>query len=258
MMNKLQNQKKPIIEVRDLYKIYKVGDNRVHALDGVSFDIYKGEFVAIVGASGSGKSTLLNMLAGLEPPTKGEVKISGHRIDKLNEAELVAFRRSNVGFIFQSYNLLNTMNAEENVAMPLMFKGVPKAKRIKKAHELLKLVGVLDQAKHMPNQMSGGQQQRVGIARALVSEPKIIFADEPTGNLDSKTGMEVLRLMRRLSEEEKQTLVMVTHDNTIASYADKRIRIKDGKIISIEEGSALTVPHEPVKTEEETERINEV
>ena len=229
-----KKHRKPIISVRDLYKIYKVGDNRVHALDGVSFDIFRGEFVAIVGASGSGKSTLLNMLAGLEPPTKGEISIAGKRIDRLSESELVAFRRSNVGFIFQSYNLLNTMDAEGNVAMPLMFRGVSRAERIRKARKLLELVGVLDQAKHMPNQMSGGQQQRVGIARALVADPKIIFADEPTGNLDSKTSMEVLRLLQRLVREEKQTLVMVTHDNSIADYADKRIRISDGKIISMD------------------------
>lgn len=230
-----KSNRKPIISVRDLYKIYRVGDNRVHALDGVSFDIYKGEFVAIVGASGSGKSTLLNMLAGLEPPTKGEISIAGKRIDRLSESQLVAFRRTNVGFIFQSYNLLGTMNAEENVAMPLMFRGVRRSERLAKARKLMKLVGVLDQAEHMPNQMSGGQQQRVGIARALVSDPRIIFADEPTGNLDSRTSMDVLRLMQRLVREEKQTLVMVTHDDSIASYADKRIRISDGKIISMEE-----------------------
>ena len=229
-----KKHKKPLISVRGLYKIYKVGDSEVRALDGVSFDIYKGEFVAIVGASGSGKSTLLNMLAGLEPPTKGEIDIAGKRIDRLSESGLVAFRRSNVGFIFQSYNLLNTMDAEENVAMPLMFRGVPKSLRLKKARELLKLVGVADQARHMPNQMSGGQQQRVGIARALVSDPKIIFADEPTGNLDSKTSMDVLRLLQRLVKEEHQTLVMVTHDNDLASYADKRIRISDGRIINVD------------------------
>ena len=229
-----KKHKKPLISVRDLYKIYKVGESEVRALDGVSFDIFKGEFVAIVGASGSGKSTLLNMLAGLEPPTKGEIDIAGKRIDRLSESGLVAFRRSNVGFIFQSYNLLNTMDAEENVAMPLMFRGVPKSLRLKKAEELLKLVGVADQARHMPNQMSGGQQQRVGIASALVSDPKIIFADEPTGNLDSKTSMDVLRLLQRLVKEEHQTLVMVTHDNDLASYADKRIRISDGKIIDMD------------------------
>lgn len=227
-------EKRTIIEVRDLYKIYKVGSNKVYALNGVSFDIYRGEFVAIVGTSGSGKSTLLNMLAGLEPPTKGSILISGKRIDRMNERQLVAFRRSQVGFIFQSYNLLNTMNGIENVAMPLMFRGTPKAQREKAAAKYMKLMGVLDQAKHMPNQMSGGQQQRIGIARAMVVEPKIIFADEPTGNLDSHTTMDVLKLMQKLVHEQGKTLVMVTHDSTLASYADKQIRIVDGKIVSVE------------------------
>ena len=243
---------KRIIEVRDLYKIYQVGSNRVHALNGVSFDIYKGEFVAVVGTSGSGKSTLLNMLAGLEPPTKGTIQIAGKRIDRMNERQLVAFRRNNVGFIFQSYNLLNTMNGIENVAMPLMFRGVPKAKREKQAAKYMKLMNVLDQAKHMPNQMSGGQQQRIGIARAMVVEPKIIFADEPTGNLDSHTTMDVLHLMQRLVREQQQTLVMVTHDNTLASYADKQIRIVDGKIVSLEYGErGLEIEGEDAEAEKQ-------
>ena len=227
-------EKKRMIEVRDLYKIYRVGDNKVYALNGVSFDIYKGEFVAVVGTSGSGKSTLLNLMAGLEPPSKGSILVAGKRIDQMSEEKLVAFRRNNVGFIFQSYNLLNTMNGLENVAMPLMFRGVPKARREQAAMKYMKLMNVQDQAKHMPNQMSGGQQQRIGIARAMVVEPKIIFADEPTGNLDSHTTMDVLRLMQKLVHEQKQTIVMVTHDNQLASYADKQIRIVDGKIVSIE------------------------
>lgn len=243
--------KKPVIKVRDLYKIYRVGTNKVYALNGVSFDIYKGEFVAIVGTSGSGKSTLLNMLAGLEPPTKGDISIGGKRIDRMNERQLVSFRRDNVGFIFQSYNLLNTMNGIENVAMPLMFRGVPKSVREKKAEKYLELMGVSDQAKHMPNQMSGGQQQRIGIARAMVVDPKIIFADEPTGNLDSKTTMDVLSLMQKLVREQGRTLVMVTHDNTIAGYADKRIRIVDGKIVSIEYSERGTeIEGEETKKEE--------
>ena len=183
--------------------------------------------------SGSGKSTLLNMLAGLEKPTRGEIVIAGKHIEKLSEKELVAFRREKVGFIFQSYNLLNTMNAVENVAMPLSFRGMAKKERIARAQKYLKLVGVGDQAKHMPNQMSGGQQQRVGIARALVVNPRIIFADEPTGNLDSKTTMEVMHLMQKIVREQQQTLVMVTHDNNLASYADRQIRIIDGKIVEI-------------------------
>ncbi|WP_416387683.1 ABC transporter ATP-binding protein [Enterocloster citroniae] len=228
--------RKPAICVRNLYKIYRVGETKVRALDGVDFEIYKGEFVAIVGTSGSGKSTLLNMLAGLEKPTKGEIEIGRVHIEKMTEKQLVTFRRERVGFIFQAYNLLNTMNAVENVALPLSFRGMSKRERLKRAKKFMDLVGVGDQAKHMPNQMSGGQQQRVGIARALVVSPEIIFADEPTGNLDSRTTMEVLRLMQTIVREQGQTLVMVTHDNNLASYADRRIRIVDGKIVAIETG----------------------
>lgn len=228
-----QKTRSLMIRVSSLYKIYCVGDTKVRALNGVSFEIYKGEFCAIVGTSGSGKSTLLNMLAGLEKPTKGEIVVAGKHIEKLSEKDLVAFRRANVGFIFQSYNLLNTMNAVENVAMPLSFRGMAKKERTARARKYLELVGVGDQAKHMPNQMSGGQQQRVGIARALVVNPRIIFADEPTGNLDSKTTMEVMRLMQKIVREQQQTLVMVTHDNNLASYADRQIRIIDGKVVEI-------------------------
>ena len=225
-----------VIRVKNLYKIYRVGDIKVRALDGLDFDIYKGEFVAIVGTSGSGKSTLLNMLAGLEKPTKGEIEIGRVHIEKMTERQLVSFRREKVGFIFQAYNLLNTMNALENVALPLSFRGVSRRQRLKEARKYMDLVGVGGQARHMPNQMSGGQQQRVGIARALVVNPQIIFADEPTGNLDSKTTMEVLRLMQKIVREQDQTLVMVTHDNNLASYADRRIRIMDGRIVGIETG----------------------
>lgn len=225
----------PIIRVKNLYKIYKIGTNKVYALNGVDFTMYKGEFCAIVGPSGSGKSTLLNMLAGLEKPSKGEIIIDGKHMEKLNENQLVAFRRENVGFIFQSYNLLQTLNAIENVALPLSFRGVPRRIRNEKAKKYLKLVGLEKQMKHMANAMSGGQQQRVGIARALVVKPKIIFADEPTGNLDSKTTMEVLALMRRIVREQNQTLVMVTHDNHLATYADRQFHIVDGKILKIEE-----------------------
>lgn len=225
----------PVIQVKKLYKIYRVGETKVYALNGVDFSLYKGEFCAIVGPSGSGKSTLLNMLAGLEKPTKGEIVIAGRHIEKLSERQLVTFRREHVGFIFQSYNLLNTMNAVENVALPLSFRGISRKKRLETARSYMKLVGVEKQAKHMPNQMSGGQQQRVGIARALAVNPKIIFADEPTGNLDSKTTMEVINLMRKIVREQNQTLVMVTHDNTLASYADRLIHVIDGKIVKIEE-----------------------
>lgn len=166
-----------VIEVNDLYKLYRVGDEAVRALNGVSFQIYKGEFCAIVGTSGSGKSTLLNMLAGLEKPTKGEVVISGRHIEKMNEEQLVKFRREHVGFIFQSFHLIGTLDAVENVALPLSFRGVKRSVRMKKADQMLDLVKLGKHKKHLPNQMSGGQQQRVGVARALVMEPDIIFAD---------------------------------------------------------------------------------
>ena len=221
------------IEFKDISFSY---DGKREVLKHVNLTVPKGKTIALVGQSGSGKSTLLNMLAGLEKPTKGEILIGNVHIEKLTEKQLVAFRREKVGFIFQSYNLLNTMNAIENVALPLAFRGVPKKERLKKAREYMELVGVDKQEKHMPNQMSGGQQQRVGIARALVVKPQIIFADEPTGNLDSKTTMEVLQLMQKIVREQNQTLVMVTHDNNLASYADRRIRIVDGKIVNIEVG----------------------
>lgn len=231
-----EKKREVVIRVRDLYKVYRMGDTKVYALNGVDLDIRRGEFCAITGPSGSGKSTLLNMLAGLEHPSKGEIVIAGKHIEKLNEKQLVTFRRERVGFIFQSYNLIATMDAVENVALPLSFRGMGKARRAKRAKEYLKLVGLERFMTHMPNQMSGGQQQRVGIARALVVNPQIIFADEPTGNLDSKTTMEVLRLMQKIVREQDQTLVMVTHDNNLASYADRRIRIMDGRIVGIETG----------------------
>lgn len=224
-----------VIEVRDLYKLYRVGDEIVRALDGVNFDICEGEFCAIVGTSGSGKSTLLNMLAGLEKPTKGSVVIAGQHIETLNEDQLVRFRRDNVGFIFQSFHLLGTMNAVENVALPLSFRGIPRDIRLKKADKMLDLVNLKKHKKHLPNQMSGGQQQRVGVARALVVDPKIIFADEPTGNLDSHTSEEVMELMQKVVREQKKTLVMVTHDQHLAAYADRIFHIRDGKILKIEE-----------------------
>ena len=226
---------KKVIEVRNLYKLYRVGDEVVRALDGVDFDIYEGEFCAIVGTSGSGKSTLLNMLAGLEKPTKGEILITGQHIEKMNEEQLVKFRRENVGFIFQSFHLMGTMNAQENVALPLSFQGIPRNIRMKKAEEMLELVNLKQHKKHLPNQMSGGQQQRVGVARALVVDPGIIFADEPTGNLDSHTSEDVMRLMQRVVKEQKKTLVMVTHDNHLATYADRVFHIMDGKILKIED-----------------------
>ena len=224
-----------VIEIKNLYKLYRVGDSVVRALNGVDFEIYEGEFCAIVGTSGSGKSTLLNMLAGLEKPTKGEVIIGGQHMETLNEDGLVKFRRENVGFIFQSFHLIGTMNALENVALPLSFRGEGRASRLKKADKMLDLVNLKKHKRHLPNQMSGGQQQRVGVARALVVDPKIIFADEATGNLDSHTSEEVMTLMQRVVREQKKTLVMVTHDNHLATYADRIFHIIDGKIVKIED-----------------------
>lgn len=226
-------ERKCVIDVKDLYKIYRIGNNRVRALNGVDFKVYEGEFCAIVGSSGSGKSTLLNMLAGLEKPTKGTIMIAGKQIEKCKENELVRFRRENIGFIFQSFNLIASMNAVENVAMPLMFRGIPKHTRMKRAEKMIELVGLKKYRKHRPNQMSGGQQQRVGMARALAVNPSIVFADEPTGNLDSKTSKEMMQLMRELLSERNKTLVMVTHDNELAALADRQIRIKDGKIVEV-------------------------
>lgn len=238
--------KEPVIQVKELYKIYRLGEEKVRALNGVDFVINRGEFCSIVGASGSGKSTLLNMLAGLEKPTKGEIVIAGEHIETKKENQLVAFRRKHIGFIFQSYNLLPTLNAIENVALPLTFQGVNRKTRTKRASELLDMVGLSTHKKHKPTQMSGGQQQRVGMARALVVEPEIIFADEPTGNLDSVTSEEMMELMRRVVYERQQTLVMVTHDDHLAGYADRIIRIKDGKVIAVTE-----------KTEEERQEMME-
>ena len=231
------DEKKVVVDVKNLYKIYKVGTNKVRALNGVSFQVYEGEFCAIVGTSGSGKSTLLNMLAGLEHPTKGEIAIRGQHIETMNENQLVAFRREHVGFIFQSFNLMGTMTTLENVALPLTFRGVPKKERIKRAERMVKLVGLEKHNKHRPNQMSGGQQQRVGMARALVLNPDIVFADEPTGNLDSVTSAEMMNLMRNVVNKHHKTLVMVTHDNHLASYADRIIHISDGKIVRIEDNT---------------------
>ena len=221
-----------VIRVRNLYKLYHLGEETVRALDGVDFEIQKGEFCAIVGTSGSGKSTLLNMLAGLEKPTKGEVVISGCHLERMNEEQLVSFRRRRVGFIFQAYQLIASMDAEENVALPLSFRGMKKRERTLRARRMLDRVMLGKYRKHFPNQMSGGQQQRVGVARALVSDPEIIFADEPTGNLDSKNELDVISLLKSCVSEYGQTLVMITHDETIAQMADRMILIEDGRVVS--------------------------
>ena len=194
-----------------------------------------GEVCCLLGTSGSGKSTLLNLMAGLEKPSRGTIKINGKHIEKMNERQLTKFRQKNIGFIFQSYNLLPTLTALENVSLPLTFKGIIKKRREQAAMEMLQAVGLEKHIKHRPTQMSGGQQQRVGIARAFVTKAPIVFADEPTGNLDSRTTQEVLQLMLELAKKNNQTLVIVTHDQNIAAFADRVYYILDGNIEKVEE-----------------------
>ncbi|WP_347477046.1 ABC transporter ATP-binding protein [Clostridium sp. Marseille-P299] len=230
----MKNEVKPIIEVRHVKKIYRMGSERISAVDDVSFEINKGEFCCLLGTSGSGKSTLLNLMAGIEKASAGEIIIKGRNIHKMNENKLAKFRQKYLGFVFQSYNLINSMTALENVEFPLVFKRVPLKRRKKMAKDMLVKVGLGTRLKHKPKEMSGGQQQRVGIARAFVSKPEIVFADEPTGNLDTKTTMEVMELIKDMARDNHQTIVMVTHDKRLAEFADKIIHILDGKIQSIE------------------------
>lgn len=221
-----------------------MGVERVVALDDVSLDIYKGEIICFLGKSGSGKSTFLNMVAGLEKPTKGEIIIGGVPIHKLNEEKVTMFRQKNIGFIFQAYNLLPMLTALENVSYPLILRGTEKKERLKRARKTMEEVGLKGYENRKPSQMSGGQQQRVGVARALVVDPKIIFADEPTGNLDTKTTETVMNLMVEKVKAKGQTLIIVTHDNTIAEYADRVVTIQDGNIINIKENLKAEIGNE--------------
>lgn len=257
-----------IITIKNLSKTYRVGAEKVKALDNINLQIKKGEICCILGTSGSGKSTLLNQLAGLEKPTSGSVFIGKTNISRLSENQLAGFRQRNIGFVFQSYNLLPSMNAVENVAMPLLFRGVSHAKREKEALSMLKMVGLGNRARHKPSEMSGGQQQRVGIARAFVAKPKIVFADEPTGNLDSKTTLEVMRLLIDMSHQNGITFILVTHDDELAHYADRIITIKDGHLIGDEtnespayigqEAKAPEPAAEPLPQNEEDKEENEI
>lgn len=220
-----------MIHVENLRKVYRVGKEKVVALAGITLEIAKGEVCCVVGASGSGKSTLLNMLAGLEKPAKGLVCISGQEISAMDENQLAIFRQENLGFIFQSYNLLPQLTAAENVALPLMFTGLPKAERLKRAKRELKQLGLAQRANHKPTEMSGGQQQRVGIARAFVGQPQVIFADEPTGNLDSHTTRQVLKTMLDHAAVHQTTFVMVTHELELAACGDRIVTLQDGRVI---------------------------
>ena len=224
------DHEKPIIYVKDVRKVYQMGDEEVVALKRINLRIYKGEVCCIFGTSGSGKSTLLNQLAGMEKPTKGQVFIRGKNISDMNEEELAAFRQEHMSFIFQSYNLLPSMTAVENVAMPLMFKGMDRKKREAMAEEMLKRVGLSHRLHHYPSQMSGGQQQRAGIARAFVSRPEVVFADEPTGNLDTKTTAEIMDMVMGFARRFNQTIILVTHDPGMSRYADRIVTLVDGII----------------------------
>lgn len=230
---------KPLIKIRNLKRVYKMGEERVYALNGIDLDIYKNEILCLLGTSGSGKSTLLNMMAGLDRPTTGDIEIGGIHINKLSEEKVTKFRQLNVGFVFQSYNLIPTLTALENVSLGLIFKGISKQKREKMAKKILTDVGLGDRLYHKPNEMSGGQQQRVSIARAFVDQPKIVFADEPTGNLDSKTSIEIMDMMVGMAKEHNQTLIIVTHDAETSQYAERIVEIRDGKILEIRNNESV-------------------
>ena len=218
-----------LVELRNVSKIYRLGEEEIRALDDVSLDIEAGEFISIIGPSGSGKSTLMHILGCLDSPTKGTIKLDGVMIEKASSRQLAAIRNRKIGFVFQFFNLLPKLNVVQNVELPMIYSGISARERRQRALEALNLVDLANRAKHRPSQLSGGQQQRAAIARALVNNPRIVFADEPTGNLDSHTGDAILQLFRKLSEEGR-TIVLVTHDPEIAAVTPRRIEIRDGKI----------------------------
>lgn len=221
-----------VLKVKDLTKRYGVGESEVMALNHVSFSVDRGEFVAIVGASGSGKSTLMNMIGGVDVPTSGSVVVEDKEIEKMNESELAIFRRRNIGIIYQFYNLIPTLTAEENIMLPWLLDGRKEDK--KSVEEILMMLKLEKRAKHLPGQMSGGQQQRVSIGRALINNPAFILADEPTGNLDSRTSQEIIELLKYSNQKYNQTILLITHDEKISLQADRIITLADGKIVSDE------------------------
>ncbi len=223
---------RPVIALENVEKTYDTGGVKVHALRGIDLSVYPGEYVAIRGASGSGKSTMMNVLGCLDRPTSGSFMFNGRDVSRLSRNELSVVRNREMGFVFQGFNLLKRYSALENVELPLIYSGVPERKRREKALEMLELVGLKDRSGHRPNQLSGGQQQRVAIARALVNEPKVLLADEPTGNLDSKTGQEILAEFERLNRQHGQTIVMVTHDPAVAEKCHRQITLHDGLVES--------------------------
>ncbi|MCL2049541.1 MAG: ABC transporter ATP-binding protein [Defluviitaleaceae bacterium] len=222
-----------LFELTNVRKVYKMGTERVVALDDISLSFEKGKIYCLLGTSGSGKSTLLNLLAGLEKPTSGSIKFKGKPLEALNEKQLTLYRQRYIGFVFQSYNLLPTLTALENVTLPLIFRRFSKRKRNIAAREMLKVVGLGNRWRHKPHELSGGQQQRVSLARAYVNNPQVVFADEPTGNLDTKTTYEMMDIITKMAREREQTLIIVTHDIEISEYADKIIHVRDGRIESI-------------------------
>lgn len=220
----------PLIEFKDIYKIYHMGDTEVHAIDGISLSVYRGEFVAIVGQSGSGKSTCMNIIGCLDVPTSGQYFLDDRDVSQMNDDEQAEIRNKKLGFIFQQYNLITKLNVLQNVELPLLYAGLSEKEQEERALASLERVGLREKAQNMPAQLSGGQQQRVSIARALAGDPSIILADEPTGALDSRTGKEVLGFLKQL-HKEGNTIVLITHDNTIAAQAERVIRIQDGRVV---------------------------